>query len=144
MNDDSNDDEYPDPPAAPPPPAVGYKAPPKSHRFKKGTSGNPKGRPLGAQGKKKIVEKVLFEEHEIIENGHKIRYTAIELVIIAFRNHAFQCNNRAFKAFEALDAEYDPQKPSLKAGCLVVPGRLTKESWVRVFGAKVPMNSEEE
>lgn len=34
--------------------AVGYGRPPAEHRFRKGTSGNPRGRPKGAKGKPKI------------------------------------------------------------------------------------------
>ena len=34
-------------------------------------------------------------------------------------------------------AEFDPQKPKNRAGRLVVPGRLTPESWEQLFGADV-------
>ena len=127
MHDDSNDPQDVVPPVGPPQPRVGYKAPPEPKRFKTGQSGNPKGRPKGAKGKRKIAKKVLFEEHEIVEGGAKKRYTVLELILIALRNQAFEGNNRAFKALEKLDADYDPQKSAVKAGCLVVPGRLTKE-----------------
>jgi hypothetical protein len=44
-------------PNGPPLQRVGYKAPPKAHRFSKGKSGNPRGRPKGAMGKSKLLRK---------------------------------------------------------------------------------------
>ena len=133
MHDDSNDDQEGVPPVGPPRPCVGYKMPPEPTRFKKGQSGNPKGRPKNATDKRAIAKKVLLEEHEIVEGDRKVRYSTLELALIALRNRAFEGNNRAFKAFERLDADYDPQKPAIKSGRLVVPGRLTKAAWVKLF-----------
>lgn len=118
-------------------PGVGYKVPPKEHRFKKGESGNPKGRPKGAQGKAKAARNVLWERHVVSENDRQVTRTAIELVLMTLRQLAFAGNNRAFKVMEQLAADYDPQKPTKRAGLLVVPGRLTPESWEQLFGADV-------
>lgn len=41
---------------------IGYKKPPKNGQFKKGQSGNPKGRPLGSKNKKKVFNDVLSQE----------------------------------------------------------------------------------
>lgn len=129
-----DDQGYDGPPGEP---RVGYKAPPKEHRFKKGKSGNPKGRPKGAEGKAKVARNVLWERHVISENDRRVTRTTIELVLLTLRQLAFAGNNRAFKVMEKLAAEYDPQKPKTPAGRLVVPGRLTPESWERLFGADV-------
>lgn len=116
---------------------IGYKAPPKEHQFKKGRSGNPKGRPKGTQSHAKIAQKVLSETHVLSENGRKEIRTTMELVILKLRQLAFSGNNRANKLMDKLAAEYDPQKPKNRAGRLVVPGRLTPESWEQQFGADV-------
>lgn len=116
---------------------VGYKAPPKEHRFKKGKSGNPKGRPKGAQGRAKVARKVLWEQHVVRETNRRVTRTTIELVVLTLRQLAFAGNNRAFKVMQQLEADYDPQKPKKRAGLLVVPGRLTPESWEQQFGADV-------
>lgn len=142
QNEEDNDSSDPLPPG-PPASCAGYKAPPVANQFRKGRSGNPKGRPNGAQGRRKIAEKVLLEEHDVVEYGRTVRRTTLELILIALRNEAFTGNNRAFKAFEKLDVAYDPQKPALHASSLVVPGRLTKESWIKLFGIKDTIMSEE-
>jgi hypothetical protein len=114
----------------------GYKAPPEAHRFSKGQSGNPRGRPKGAKGKKKIAEEVLLEQHEIVEGARRVKRTTLELILLAFRNHAFEGSSRAFKDLEKLAAKFDPQPPAKRAGVLVVPGRLTIESWREWFEEK--------
>ena len=44
---------------------VGYRRPPKETRFKKGQSGNPKGRPKGSRNLSKILEEALFRKVSI-------------------------------------------------------------------------------
>lgn len=111
---------------------------------KKGKSGNPRGRPKNAQSKRKIAEKVLLEEHEVLEGGRPVRRAALDLVLRILSHKAFAGDNRAFKALEKLDLQYDPQEPTSVPGYLVVPGRLTKESWVELFSPKRSFYEEEE
>ena len=59
MQDHDNDETTIEKPGQPTPPQLGYAKPPEAHQFKKGKSGNLRGRPKGAQGKRKIAEKVL-------------------------------------------------------------------------------------
>ena len=84
-------------PSGPVIPRPGYKSPPVAHRFKAGKSGNPRGRPRGSKGNRKIAEKVLLEEHDIREGDRNVRRTTIELLVLALRNEAFEGNTRAFK-----------------------------------------------
>ena len=74
-------------PPEPPPPdddndGVGYKRPPKKHRFKPGQSGNPRGRTTGAKGLKTILKKELSGRVRITENDGKTRtISKMELLI---------------------------------------------------------------
>lgn len=120
----------------PPKPRVGYKVPPEAHRFQKGKSGNPRGRPKGAKDKRLIAEKVLCEKHEVVEGDRTVRLTTLELVLLALLQKAYEGNTRAIKIVDKLSAKFDPQPPARRAGVLIVPGRLTMEAWRERFEDK--------
>jgi hypothetical protein len=117
-------------------PRAGYKNPPAEHRFRKGQSGNPKGRPKGSTSKRATVTTVLLEEHEVVEDGRSVRHATLELILTVLRNRAFAGNNSAFTELEKLEARYSLEPPAGKAGILLVPGRLTPEEWTRRFSPK--------
>lgn len=119
-----------------PKPRRGYKAPPAEHQFTKGQSGNPRGRPKGAKGKRQIAERVLLEKLEVAEGDRKVQRTTLELILLTLRNKSFEGSNRAFKELEKFAAKYDPQPQVQRAGILLVPGRLTMESWKERFEDK--------
>ena len=60
---------------------VGYKRPPRKHRFKPGQSGNPRGRSKGAKGLKTILKKELSGRVRITESGKTRTISKMELLI---------------------------------------------------------------
>lgn len=61
--------------------AVGYRKPPKDKQFKKGQSGNPKGRRKGARGIKSDLKEELNSTLTINENGKTTKLTKQRLLI---------------------------------------------------------------
>jgi hypothetical protein len=63
--------------------AVGYRRPPLATRWKKGRSGNPKGRRKHASlGVVKTIDRKFAEEIDIIENGVKRRVSVFEAILL--------------------------------------------------------------
>jgi hypothetical protein len=67
--------------------AVGYGKPPVDHRFKKGVSGNPRGRPIKSERARSLrqlnsdILKCANMEHLIVTNGKEERVPIIELML---------------------------------------------------------------
>ena len=75
----------------------GYKNPPKETRFKKGQSGNPKGRPKVENDIEKILENILFGTVIARENGRKREVTMIEAAFIQQMSKAAKGDPKAFQ-----------------------------------------------
>jgi len=61
--------------------SVGYKKPPKKHRFQPGTSGNPAGRPPGAHNFDKLLKKVLGESITVSSGGRETVMSKLAVLI---------------------------------------------------------------
>jgi hypothetical protein len=94
---------------------VGYGRPPVGTRFKKGVSGNPRGRPKGARNFASIVAATLGERVVVNENGRRKRITKLEAAVKQLVNRAAGGEARSIKllidlvqAGEARPAPVDP------------------------------------
>jgi hypothetical protein len=65
---------------------VGYRNPPEHTRFRKGQSGNPKGRPKGTLNMATVLERTLREKVVITENGKRKIITKLEAAIKQLTN----------------------------------------------------------
>lgn len=74
---------------------VGYGKPPAKARFKKGMSGNPKGRPKRTRNFKTIVEATLTAPISIRERGKERSVTTLEAVLMRTSSKALQGDNGA-------------------------------------------------
>jgi hypothetical protein len=80
----------------------GYGTPPQHSRFKKGQSGNPKGRPKGSLNFITRVQKALREKVVVTENGTKKTITKLEATAKQFANRLAAGDMNALKTLTTL------------------------------------------
>jgi uncharacterized protein DUF5681 len=95
MSEDANDRDY----------DVGYGKPPTATRFKKGQTGNPKGRPKGAKGLQASLKRELESKITIYESGRTLRITKAEAMAKQLMNKALKGGDKAIMALLRLDSE---------------------------------------
>ena len=74
---------------------VGYRKPPKTSRFKKGRSGNPKGRPKGSRNVKTDLDEVLSQKVTIQEGGRIKKVSKRKAIILAQIAKAMKGDHRS-------------------------------------------------
>jgi hypothetical protein len=74
---------------------VGYKKPPKHTQFKKGQSGNPRGRPRGAKNSATLFNEALDEKVTITQNGRLRKIAKREAMFKQLANRAAQGDPKA-------------------------------------------------
>jgi Family of unknown function (DUF5681) len=92
---------------------VGYGRPPKATQFKKGKSGNPKGRPKGSRTVGAVLQDILQQKIAVTENGKTRRLPALEVMLRRLANDAMRNEPTALKLMLSL---YDRYGESPEAG----------------------------
>jgi uncharacterized protein DUF5681 len=77
---------------------VGYGKPPMGSRFTKGRSGNPRGRPRGAQNLATMMAEELNQKVAVRENGRRRTISKRRAMLIQIINKAVSGDARAFRA----------------------------------------------
>jgi hypothetical protein len=85
------------PPEAPRDYEVGYGKPPRHTRFKKGQSGNPRGRPSGSKNLKTLLNEALNERVIVTEEGGHRNITKREAIVTQLVNRSATADLRALK-----------------------------------------------
>jgi hypothetical protein len=74
---------------------VGFGKPPKESQYRKGQSGNPKGRPPGSRNASTLLDEALKERVVVSENGRRRAMTKLEAILKQLVNRAAQGDHRA-------------------------------------------------
>lgn len=82
--------------------AVGYCNPPEYTRFKKGMSGNPRGRPKGTLNMATVLERTLREKVVVNENGRRKTVTKLEAALKQLIDKATSGDLKALQLLSAL------------------------------------------
>ena len=76
---------------------VGYGKPPRQTRFRKGQSGNPRGRSPGGRNLKTLLSDALNEFVIVSENGGRRKITKREAIVTQLVNRSASADFRAIK-----------------------------------------------
>ena len=106
---------------------IGYCKPPIQHRFKKGQSGNPRGRPRGANSMDRLLQEELKRLITISENGKRKKISRGEAIIRQLINKALQGEPRSQKLIlDRLTPSPESEDPRAKAEIEATAQRFTK------------------
>ncbi len=96
----------------------GYGCPPSGTRFKKGQSGNPKGRPKGSRNLSTAILAAANERVTIVENGRRKTITKLEAATKQLANKAASGNERAMQMLYGLMQLSEGRLPEMPRGAL--------------------------
>ena len=88
---------------------VGYGKPPKRTRFKKGQSGNPKGRPKGAKGFSASLHREMESKVTVREGGREVKLSKAEAAAKRLVAKALGGEMAALKMLAMFDADLQAQ-----------------------------------
>ena len=91
---------------------IGYGKPPKRTQFRKGQSGNPKGRPKGAKSLKTELEEELREWIVVREGGKSKKITKRRAMIKSQTAKACQGDSKAFAQVTNIDLRDSDNDPT--------------------------------
>jgi hypothetical protein len=120
---------------------VGYRKPPKANQFRKGRTGNPRGKRQGEENTISAFKRIVSRRVKI-NDGEKVRtITWAEAVILKNYNAALQKNpfamSNIFRLAEDAGEFVDSTDAKQVGRPIAVPEKVTMEEFLAEFGRKV-------
>ncbi|MEX1303683.1 MAG: DUF5681 domain-containing protein [Rhodovibrionaceae bacterium] len=110
---------------------VGYGKPPKDTRFKKGQSGNPKGRPKGRRNLKNDVLAALTAPVKVSEQGRAKTVTTQFAILLRLREKALTGDARALDLLLALARSYNSEEVEQETQALPAEDREILDTYLQ-------------
>lgn len=111
---------------------AGYRKPPAAHRFKKGKSGNPKGRPKKVMPPVETSDRLIMQRLDaeiIVIDGVPQSKREVELRILQAK--ALKGDLRAIKILDQKRTALKLDQPQRRTGVLRVPVAASAEQWAK-------------
>jgi hypothetical protein len=120
---------------------IGYGKPPKANQFRKGRSGNPRGKRQGEENITSAFKRIVLKRVKI-NDGEKVRtMTLAEAVILKNYNAAVQKNpfamSNIFRLAEDAGEFVDFTDAKQVGMPIAVPEKVTMEEFLAEFGRKI-------
>ena len=122
---------------------VGYAHPPREHRFKKGTSGNPRGRPKSKIAGQTAISELLNEPIKVRAGGKSRDMSAFEASLRQLVSKALNGDIRAILKFVKLCEQYDviaPPPAATGGGIVRAPKGVDFHDWLESVTEEVPID----
>jgi len=94
---------------------VGYRKPPRRTRFRKGQSGNPRGRPSGAKSLSTMLREELNQRVIVVENGRRRKITKRQAIITQLVNRVSGTTPRPRSCASAMARISPTSSPAIAA-----------------------------
>jgi hypothetical protein len=126
------------PPESPRDYQVGYGKPPRHTRFKRGQSGNPRGRPRGSKNLPTLLTEALNKRVIVAENEGRRKVTKREAIITQLVNRSAKADLRAIKILldiiQDIERRTEPTSPETSFG--LADQKVIEQLKARLHGAK--------
>ena len=127
---------------------VGYKNPPHHSRFKKGQSGNRKGRPRAASDIRTILETLLREQIRVRDGGKTRRISTSDALAQVLIRGTMMGKTGAFNVLMFIEETLGVFKPlygddKSRYGYLVAPPKLSLDEWQKQARRALAINLKE-
>lgn len=111
--------------------ATGRIPPPAGTRFRKGTSGNPNGRPKGAVSIERLTRKFALKTQRVTTSGKAERMSRLEIAVLKLKFLAATGKPAAAVLLDRLRGLTAPRQSEGEGPVLLVPEAMAEEEWIK-------------